>query len=101
MATGTRIGTTIRQARDRKHWTQQQLADAVGVSRTTVDAWENDRGLPRNKTVVEDVLGITLPDVMIPPRLQRIIEGLTPEEQEWVIERLTRPRGDDAGQAPV
>jgi transcriptional regulator with XRE-family HTH domain len=61
MADGQRTGIVIRRARERKRWTQQQLADAVGVSRTTVDAWENNRTFPRNRAgALEQVLGIRL-----------------------------------------
>lgn len=61
MATEPRLGTTIKRARERKRWTQQQLADRVGVNRKTVDNWENDRSSPRSSIgVLEDVLGTSL-----------------------------------------
>jgi transcriptional regulator with XRE-family HTH domain len=60
MAAEPRIGTKIRRARKRKRWTQQQLADALKVSRITVDSWENDRAYPRNEVAIEEVLGISL-----------------------------------------
>lgn len=63
MATDGPIGTRIRRARERKRMRQQDLADALGVSRTTVDAWENDRSYPRSSIgAIEDVLGISLND---------------------------------------
>src|SRR5262249_45421856 len=43
------LGTQIKRARERRHITQQQLADIVGVDRKTVDNWENDRTYPRNR----------------------------------------------------
>lgn len=39
----------IRDARERRHMTQQQLADVLGVDRKTVDNWENGRTSPRNR----------------------------------------------------
>jgi transcriptional regulator with XRE-family HTH domain len=64
-----RIGIVIRRARERKHWTQQQLADAAGVSRTTVDAWENNRSWPRNRIgAIEDILGVSLGGEAAPAR---------------------------------
>jgi transcriptional regulator with XRE-family HTH domain len=61
MATTPRIGTMIRRARERKRMRQQDLADTIGVSRTTVDAWENDRAYPRSSIgALEEVLGISL-----------------------------------------
>ena len=37
-------GTTIRDLRERKHMTQLQLAEALGVSDKTVSKWENAKG---------------------------------------------------------
>lgn len=37
------VGTRIRLARARRGWTQEHLADAVGVSRSAVAQWETDR----------------------------------------------------------
>ena len=56
----TSPGTAIRRARQRKGWTQDQLATALGVSLRAVNDWENDRTLPRNLAQLEDVLGISL-----------------------------------------
>jgi transcriptional regulator with XRE-family HTH domain len=61
MATEPRLGTRIRRARERRRWTQQQLADRIGVNRKTVDNWENDRSAPRNSIgVLEEALGVSL-----------------------------------------
>lgn len=42
-------GRAIKAARERRHLTQQQLADIVGVDRKTVDNWEHGRTSPRNR----------------------------------------------------
>ena len=42
------LGTQIKRARERKRWSQQQLADALGVDRKTVDNWEHSRTRPRS-----------------------------------------------------
>jgi len=63
-----RIGSKIRRARERLHWTQQKLADALGVDRKTVDNWENDRTYPRNRIgALEEVLGVTFAEDEPPP----------------------------------
>lgn len=36
----------IRTLRLKKGWTQQDLADKLGVSQQTIAKWENKRGLP-------------------------------------------------------
>jgi len=61
MATDPHIGTSIKRARERRRWTQRQLADALGVNIKSVDNWENGRTSPRNSIgALEEVLGISL-----------------------------------------
>lgn len=61
MAAELALGTRIRRARERRRWTQQQLADALTVSVRTVNDWENGRTQPRNSVgAIEHVLGIRL-----------------------------------------
>jgi transcriptional regulator with XRE-family HTH domain len=57
------IGLVIRRARERRRMTQQQLADAVGVSLRSVSNWELGHHVPRNRTaVLEEVLAVSLRD---------------------------------------
>ena len=43
--------------------TQEQLAEALGVSRSAVNAWERDRMYPKNSIgALEEILGIRLPE---------------------------------------
>lgn len=76
MATPPSLGHRIREARELKHWTQQQLADAVGVSKRTVNNWENDRvSAPRSSiAAIEQVLNIAIrgePHDHAPPAVAR------------------------------
>jgi DNA-binding transcriptional regulator YiaG len=49
----------IKTGRERMRMTQQQLADAVGVSLRTVSSWERGQSVPRNRAaVLADVLEI-------------------------------------------
>ena len=109
------FGRRIRLRRQVLGMTQQELADRVGVDASSVVSWEKQRHKPaRWQGKIEAVLGISLsPDApAIDPRLQRMIDGLTPEEKARVIEQLTgkpyplppgqeqaegRPRRDQAG----
>ena len=43
MSDPTQIGTRIRDARQERGWTQERLAEAVGVSRSAVAQWETGR----------------------------------------------------------
>ena len=55
------LGMRIRRARERKRWTQAQLARAVGVSSRAVGDWERDVKAPRNRMgALEEVLGADL-----------------------------------------
>lgn len=43
------IGSTIREAREKRGLSQQELADRMGVSKPAVSKWENDGSLPETK----------------------------------------------------
>jgi transcriptional regulator with XRE-family HTH domain len=78
MAADTRIGTAIKRARERKRWTQRQLADALGVDIKTIDNWEHSRTRPRNRLgALEEVLGISLSTEQGP------LADLAPPQDEW------------------
>jgi transcriptional regulator with XRE-family HTH domain len=62
MASRPRIGAIIRDAMEREHMDQIQLARALDVSRSAVNAWINDRAWPMNRiAALEDLLGIKIP----------------------------------------
>lgn len=50
----------IAQARMKKGWTQQQLADALGILQIQVSAWEGGRRTPKVKSLMRigDALGV-------------------------------------------
>lgn len=48
-----KIGQLIKESRERKNMTQQQLADQFHVTRQTVSRWENDQSYPNLDTLVE------------------------------------------------
>ena len=55
------IGKEIARARQRKRWTQEELARVLGVSRPTVAEWERGAQFPqRNLGAIEEALGISL-----------------------------------------
>jgi transcriptional regulator with XRE-family HTH domain len=72
MADEGTIGTKIKRARERKRWSQRELAAALRVDRKSVDNWENGRTYPRSSIgALEAVLGISFdgapePDVLAP-----------------------------------
>lgn len=107
MATDPPIGTKIRKRRQVLGLTQDDLAARLNVSRSTVANWESGKHFPlRYLGRVESVLGVSLNGdaeaPVIPPDLQRRIDALSPDEQAYVIDRLTRRRGPGtAGQAPA
>jgi transcriptional regulator with XRE-family HTH domain len=54
------IGARIRTVREEQEWTQDQLAEAVGVSRSAVAQWETGRAgqVTTNLTRVATALGV-------------------------------------------
>ena len=69
------IGRTIKRAREKRRWSQKEAADALGVSRSTLNKWENDRAYPRSAIgALEELYGISLDeetprDARVPPEL--------------------------------
>ena len=63
------IGILIQRARHRKRLTQQQLADALEVSKSTVANWERGESYPlRNAGAIEELLNITIPPPNVPEK---------------------------------
>jgi putative transcriptional regulator len=58
----TDLGALLRERRESKGWTQQQLADRVGVSRRWVNEFEAGKGNARVRLVFDalNTLGIEL-----------------------------------------
>lgn len=108
----TDAGTRIKRARERRRWTQRQLADALGVNIKTVDNWENGRTSPKNSLgALEQVLGISLDDEPgrperwphVPPTLVDAIEdtgGLTDAERRAVLGAVERTLASERGEGP-
>jgi transcriptional regulator with XRE-family HTH domain len=91
MATEPAIGTKIKRARERKRWTQRELAAALKVNIKTVDNWENGRTSPLNSIgALEDVLGVRLDDEPGEP------ETATPEEIERLRAHIREVLGEDS-----
>jgi ribosome-binding protein aMBF1 (putative translation factor) len=55
------LGIRIRRARERKRWTQQQLADKLGAAVRAVGSWERGESVPRNAIgALEELLSTDL-----------------------------------------
>ena len=56
------IGNKLNRARTKANLTQEQVADALGVSRQTISNWENEKTYPDIKSVVtlSDLYGVSL-----------------------------------------
>lgn len=55
------LGTRLKKIRREKKLTQQQLADSIGVSKTSVIYWEKDENIPKHESLVQlaKVLNVT------------------------------------------
>jgi transcriptional regulator with XRE-family HTH domain len=63
MASDTRIGTRIAKRRHQLGMRQEDLAEVLNVSKSTVANWETGKHLPtRHMGALEQVLGIQLDD---------------------------------------
>lgn len=97
----------LKAAREAKGWTQDELAERIGVSRGTVWRWEDGRGLPLVPGQFNDVvaalelsaeralreMGVNLypPAITrLPKELQDVLLALTPAQHLALLE-LVRP----------
>lgn len=57
------LGEQIKEARENKNYSQEELAELCGVSRQAVSKWENDISIPQgvNRETLNEVLGIECP----------------------------------------
>ncbi len=99
----TPIGLRIKRRRQVLGWRQEDLAERLGVAKSSVANWESGKHFPKRKLgLVEAVLGISLeePEPRIPRSLLREIErteDLTPGERAAVIAAIERTlRGEQA-----
>ena len=67
------IRKRIREVRNEKHLTQQQLADTVGVYRETIAAWEAGKQTPSVDAIdkVADALNVAVWDLCMPLEVRR------------------------------
>jgi transcriptional regulator with XRE-family HTH domain len=102
------LGTRIRRARERRHLTQPELAEAVGVSVRAVGDWERDRRRPKNRLgALEAFLGVSLTggeedaEIYLDPVERSIWEDISLPERERrnLIEQLRERRQAHARRA--
>lgn len=89
------LAARIKAARERKGWTQQDLADAVGVTRGSVRNWEAGVEPKNSLSRIEDALGVPLTGPAVAPADEdathvlldlpdEALEGLSEVEREEV-----------------
>jgi transcriptional regulator with XRE-family HTH domain len=63
------VGEVLRKAREKRGLTQLQVAEKLGKTQPTVQAWESDKTLPRTDEVrdVAEVYGLR-PEQLLPRR---------------------------------
>lgn len=94
------LGTRIKRARERMRWSQQRLADELGVGVRSVGSWERGETVPRNAIgALEEVLGVDLtgdaqPEAYTDPDEARIWgwTEFTPGERRAMIAALRAER---------
>lgn len=61
------ISTNLIRHRDMRGWTQEQLAEAIGVSRSTIAKWEAGKGTPKvdNLIMLSRVLEVSIDSLLM------------------------------------
>lgn len=100
------LGEIIKGARERKRWSQQKLADAVGVSRASVGLWENDITAPKRTLMPKVAKALDLPLGAIDHRQAHSVQYLDTATHGRTIpiipwEGITMLRGKSRGDEGV
>lgn len=83
--TSITLGTLIKRARLAKGWTQEMLIDKADLSKSTVNRWENDKGIGDPANVRKACLALG-----IDPREAAVVIGLVTRE-EWDLPPFPPP----------
>lgn len=90
-----RIGRKIRRAMERKRLDQADVADALGVSRSAVNAWINDRAWPANSVgALEDLLDISIDEPESSETAEEALDRLQRELDQ--LKQALREQGKDS-----
>ena len=81
------FGLRLRELREKKRLSQQQLADWLGLTRSSISNYENNTHTPPADTLVRlaDIYGVSV-DYLLGVKNDRkrvlVIEGLTPSQEK-------------------
>ena len=81
------FGLRLRELREKKRLSQQQLADWLGLTRSSINNYENNTQTPPADTLVRlaDIYGVSV-DYLLGVKNDRkrvlVIEGLTPSQEK-------------------
>jgi transcriptional regulator with XRE-family HTH domain len=100
------LGDRLKQLRESKNLTQQEMADKIGLARGTYAHYEIDRREPDNATIgrLADFFGVTTDYLLERPEknkklskeeLEEIFESLSPEEQKAFLIKYLIPILDE------
>ena len=109
MSDPTQIGARIKEVRQERGWTQDQLAQAVGVSRSAVAQWETGRAgqITGNLTRIAASLDVGVEFLMYGSdkrapaearqgdemALLRLYRECTPEDRQMILRMVRRLAG--------
>lgn len=60
-----KIGTTIKQLRKKKYYTQQEFAEIIGIAQTSLSQIEGDLKYPKSKTMNKIAKALDMPESLI------------------------------------
>ena len=94
------FGEKVRAAREARNMTQEQLADAIGMSKRMVSYWENHGKLPKSREtypIIADALGIDV-SVLLDDDAEFVIKAAETygnrgaQQALQLVEQITAPR---------
>lgn len=111
MPSHSKFSTILKELRDKRNVTQEQLASSLNVKQQTVGKWENGITVPRQPMLIKiaDYFCVSVNDLIyggnnqdVPPAAPTSTPPLTPQEQDLLRKyRTLTPASRDAVNAVV
>lgn len=95
------FGASLRRARDRRHYSREQIADRADISSRFLAAIETDKRRPSLAVLIKiiNAIGASFDEVLAPQtitadetvdRIKRLITQCSPRDQELVLALIDR-----------
>jgi tetratricopeptide (TPR) repeat protein/transcriptional regulator with XRE-family HTH domain len=85
------LGQRLRQARERLHWSQERLGEAIGTSARSINRWEHDKAVPQSYARQQLCRVLNLSPVVLFDGQEEKSSGTAPNAAIWYVPYRRNP----------